>query len=89
MYRHDSLYRQRGLATSSANLDSTIPLDYLHILYIFIFYCFIFKYLYTAKNKRWNFPVMNSLLSTDNIEWKEFNWFKKKKEKEKAKNGYY
>ena len=34
MYRHDSLYRQRGLATSSANLDSTIPLDYLHILYV-------------------------------------------------------
>ena len=31
MYRNDSLYRQRGLGTRSANLDSAIPLDYLHI----------------------------------------------------------
>ena len=28
MYRHGSLYRQRGLATSSANLDSVIPLKW-------------------------------------------------------------
>ena len=69
MYRHDSLYRQRGLATSSASLHSAIPLDYLHILYIFVFYCSILKYLYTGKNQKMKlFPVMNSLLSSDNIE---------------------
>ena len=54
--RQDSFYRQRGLATSSANLNSTIPLDYLHILYIFVFYCSILKYFYTAKTKDETFP---------------------------------
>ena len=33
MYRHDSLYNQRGLATSSANLDSTIPVYHLLIYF--------------------------------------------------------
>ena len=31
MYRHDSLYRQKGQDTSSVNLDSTIP----SIIYIY------------------------------------------------------
>ena len=39
MNRNDSLYKERGLATSSANLDSGIPFDYLHILLNFVFYC--------------------------------------------------
>ena len=51
MYRHDSLYRQRGLATSSANLDSAIPLAYLHILYIFVLYCSILSTFIQLKTK--------------------------------------
>ena len=56
MYRHDSLYRQRGLATSSANLDSAIPLAYLHILYIFVFYCSILSTFIQLKTKDETFP---------------------------------
>ena len=51
MYRHDSLYRQRGLTTSSANLDSAIPLIYIYTLHLCIL-LFDSQVPYTAKNKR-------------------------------------
>ena len=62
MYRHNSLYRQRGLATSSANLDSAIPLAYLHILYIFVFYCSILSTCIRLKTKDETFPAYEFII---------------------------
>ena len=54
--RLDSLNMQMGQVTSSTNLDSAIPFDYLHVYISHLRLYSVFMDLFTTTNKRYFFP---------------------------------
>ena len=70
------MYRQKGLATCSTNLDSAIHIyltssDYIQISYTYL----------PLQTKDETFPVMKSLFSTDNMKMKRNQMVNIKKKK--------